>query len=1013
MLVLIFFAYWVKSIDPVVNGDTLEFTSPDQFVLPSTIRELVSKHITKIVIKNGTIDNITSSPWFYLVRSIDIRSPAVNSIPSKCFKDTYFLKKVILSSNIKKIESEAFNYSGIEEINLENVEIFESNCFSYTTYLRHVDISGAKTLSDHCFFSSGLIELTIPDQINTLDEYFASKCSALTTVTANNLTYIGSLAFAFCQNLTNLNFNFDVIEEIGYRAFSYVPIKSFPIGKNLRDIYAEAFQYSAIESIFIPENAQIRGYIIFDFCCKLKKLTILAKLDEPGSYQGCYNLEEVILPDTVKEISHRAFKDCHKIVQLNLQNVETIYYYSFQNCYSLSLVHLPKITSIQSKAFFNCPNVYFTGIEGREDEISFYKDSFEGCDKLNFNYLSLNMTKSTFRFCKGLKSLKIALNSDHPDQMLIGCLNLEEVVFTEQSTATKINRWMFTGCKKLKRVVLPSSITSIGEFAFFSTNLETFDLKNVNKIEESAFTRSKLSKLIINNDFEPNGQFSDCYNLNTVVLGENVRNFTLKPFMNCNISTFEVHGNNYLFDNGVLYDPTKTTLVCVNTHDELFTIPQQITRICYGAFSNYAKIKKIVLNQWFNFAGGEFANTRHLKTFVFNSKTDFIIQDYMFCNCTNLETLKLSSNILTIGKYAFAACEKLIELGNTDDNAFIDDYAFANCTSLKRINISHVLVINQYAFYKCTNLTEIHFSENILFIREFAFAKSGLKEIVLRNSYNFEMSAFVFKDCNDLKKVYLYCQTANKVRPLFIDAKSIEYLYIGKDVYFYKEFFWGLNQNIKIEIDPENPNYGMRGNALYYKDTEKVLMYTSNSKDIVELSNQFADYTDCYISTSCDIDKYDNSPLLYTTMGPSTLKIPASTKYTNVAHDSKSLFLFTICYDGEYFLENEYNMMELRRFITNGNYPYPTALDIPVEYGECESWTPVQQKPDASVNNNVFGLTKKETFLIIVVAIVSAALIAFVIYFSIKWRRKCLKKKANASQNPRDNDYADEVVISA
>ena len=72
-------------------------------------------------------------------------------IPTECFFDSS-VRKVILSKSIKKIENEAFLYSKLEEINLENVEEVGQEAFMETR-IKEIKLEKAKKLEKRAFGS--------------------------------------------------------------------------------------------------------------------------------------------------------------------------------------------------------------------------------------------------------------------------------------------------------------------------------------------------------------------------------------------------------------------------------------------------------------------------------------------------------------------------------------------------------------------------------------------------------------------------------------------------------------------------------------------------------------------------------------------------------------------------------------------------------------------------------------------------------------------------------------------
>jgi LAS superfamily LD-carboxypeptidase LdcB len=93
---------------------------------------------------------------------------------------------------------------------------------------------------------------------------------------------------------------------------------------------------------------------------------------------------------------------------------------------------------------------------------------------------------------------------------------------------------------------------------------------------------------------------------------------------------------------------------------------------------------------------------------------------YAFSGCTNLETVKLSSNLQEIQYNLFENCSSLTTI-NTDNTLgtgvkSVYDYAFKNCTSLKTATLNNSGTIEGYVFSGCTALTRVNIGTGALVI---------------------------------------------------------------------------------------------------------------------------------------------------------------------------------------------------------------------------------------------------------------------------------------------------------
>lgn len=86
------------------------------------------------------------------------------------------------------------------------------------------------------------------------------------------------------------------------------------------------------------------------------------------------------------------------------------------------------------------------------------------------------------------------------------------------------------------------------------------------------------------------------------------------------------------------------------------------------------------------------------------------VSNYAFEGCTNLKYFKMT-NGYTIGSYAFRNCSLLIEILFPEDAHTIKSYAFAGCTSLENIDTKNISKIEENAFNGCKKLKYINISK--------------------------------------------------------------------------------------------------------------------------------------------------------------------------------------------------------------------------------------------------------------------------------------------------------------
>lgn len=120
------------------------------------------------------------------------------------------------------------------------------------------------------------------------------------------------------------------------------------------------------------------------------------------SFDGCFNLEEIILPNTVEIIDGDClFRTCIKLKKIKLpESIKTIDEMMFADCNSLEIINIPSsVIKIRRYAFLRCINLKSIYLSSTIKEISV--NAFEKCDSLVINY---NGTAEEFNKIKFVRS---------------------------------------------------------------------------------------------------------------------------------------------------------------------------------------------------------------------------------------------------------------------------------------------------------------------------------------------------------------------------------------------------------------------------------------------------------------------------------------------------------------------------------------------------------------------------------------------------------------------------------
>ena len=210
------------------------------------------------------------------------------------------------------------------------------------------------------------------------------------------------------------------------------------------------------------------------------KAYTIQQINGKSGFEGCINLERVVLSDATASVGENAFKSCVKLQEFVMgTGCNAIGWNAFNGCTSLVTFTVPEnslVSNLQPGAFINCSSMTSFPFANCPNLATISDNAFNGCSSLAAANLSsctklATLGKSVFLNCTSLGSVVFPPNclvASIGDSDFKGCTSLTAVDLSVCSNLTTIAASAFSGCTALGRVDMPASLTSLAQGAFSS-----------------------------------------------------------------------------------------------------------------------------------------------------------------------------------------------------------------------------------------------------------------------------------------------------------------------------------------------------------------------------------------------------------------------------------------------------------------------------------------------------------------------------------------------------------------
>ena len=468
------------------------------------------------------------------------------------------IQKLIVNADSLTIGQSAFKNSNISSLDFSKVITIANNAFENTSFVNLCLDESMLSIGEAAFKNCKKLVSVDFDGCNMqiVDNMFYG-CEKLSNITnANNITKVGSYAFAECYGLTNTDF----------------------LGPRVKTLEEYAFQNCVnLVSVTLPETLNNVFDAVFDGCDAITELRLGKTFENRNNETRSDNLlnhvgsigENVtkitLIGNSIKQLSQNYFDGFTKLETfIMVDSVEIVESYTFRQCVNLKNITLSNNLDTNNFSYMAFYGTKFlnerTDLLIYKNEIMYVPANISPIYEFPQDVYVTRINDNAFAGNTNLKEITIPVSVM---SMGVGvfqnCVNLEKVVFEENEDITEINSNTFYGCKKLSSVNLDAlpNLTKLGDNSFRNTAISNFVIPaSVTDIGDAAFLYSKVESFAIDG-----------------------------------VST------KFAVEDGVLYEFGDGEKILLNypvyKAGEMFVCPSDVTSVAPYAFSNVSNLKYV------------------------------------------------------------------------------------------------------------------------------------------------------------------------------------------------------------------------------------------------------------------------------------------------------------------------------------------------------------------------------------------------------------------------------------
>ncbi|MBQ7849144.1 MAG: leucine-rich repeat protein [Clostridia bacterium] len=644
-----------------------------------------------------------------------------------------------------------------------------------------IDGNQVVSLADSAFAGCQVEQVTLPEGLRELRERVFAGCPSLKMVRLpQTLRAIRDRAFEGCISLRRLSVPGNVTI-FGADIFSGCTSLNLLVARDsAADQYARKHGLS-VKLAGMPEAPggfrrmeTAAGCVIVRYEGRDKSVTVPAELGGKPvtgigdrAFEGCQELEQVVLPEGVTSVGERAFYSCAALRRVTIPaSVKTFGGMAFAGCPQVTLlVKKDSPAHVHAEQMsYNC-----TLVDREAPPVVFHVEpAGEGLQLVGYRGRDARVSVPARIDGKPVVSVgKKAFSQS---------AGVTEIVLPEG--VTEIADSAFWGCGSLERIVLPGSVRKIGESAFWDcrqlkeltlpdgmTHLETWllrDCRELRKVKLPAGLRSignrafegcaALEQLDLPEGLRSIGEeaFVGCVSLHELEIPENTADIGRGAFDGCPTLTLLVADGStahaYAQRCGIACSAAKKTfrtalirggceIVVYDGADARVDVPGRIdgklvVRIGERAFEKCAHVTEVILPASVQQIGeAAFSGCLALKRVVLPERVS-VVENWAFRGCRSLQSMTLPDTVQELADNVFSGCTGLAKITLPDGMTTIGVRAFQGCSSLKDLKLPSALTcVGSDAFSGCSALTEVCVPAGVTKIGRNAFARCPLLKL--------------------------------------------------------------------------------------------------------------------------------------------------------------------------------------------------------------------------------------------------------------------------------------------